>query len=127
MTSTADIANPTLRDQMNEIERWIDDGDYARAARSCADIYLDLLARHPELLPPAALRPGQPGLQAGENVAFYNTNREIRRAVWPITGGIRVVVGEDGKPSLVFDKERFSMSEALTYFEFTVEQVAKHP
>lgn len=127
MTSTADIQNPTLREQMDQIERWIDDGDYARAARACADVYMDLLARHPELLPPPSLRPGQPGLQAGENVAFYNTNREIRRAFWPITGGIRVVVGDDGKPSLVFDKERFSLSEALTYFEFTVEQVAKHP
>ena len=38
-----------------------------------------------------------------------------------------VVVGDDGKPGLVFDKERFSLSEALTYFEFTLEQVANHP
>ena len=127
MTSTADVQNPALRDQLNEIERWIDDGEYARAARACADIFMALLTRHPELLPPASLRPGQPGLQAGENIAFYNTNREIRRAFWPITGGIRIVVNDAGKPELVFDKERFSLSEALTYFEFTVEQVAKHP
>ena len=34
---------------------------------------------------------------------------------------------EDGKPGLLFDKERFSLSEALTYYEFTLEQVATHP
>jgi hypothetical protein len=127
MTSTADIKDTTLRDRMVEIERWIDDGEYVKAARTCADVYLDLLARHPELLPPRELRPGQAGLQSGENPAAYDQHRQIRRAFWPITGGIRVVVGDDGKPSLVFDKERFSLSEALTYFEFTLEQVANHP
>jgi hypothetical protein len=126
MTSTADIKDTTQRDTLEQVERWIDDGEYAKAARVCADIYMDLLARHPELIPPANLRPGLPGLQSGENAAAYDQHRLIRRAFWPITGGIRVVVNEAGKPELVFDKERFSLSEALTYFEFTVEQVAKH-
>ena len=127
MTSTADIKDKTLQQQMVDIERWIDDGDYVRASKACAGVYLDLLARHPELLPPRELRPGQAGLQAGENPAAYDQHRQIRRAFWPITGGIRVVVGDDGKPGLVFDKERFSLSEALTYFEFTLEAVATHP
>ena len=126
MTSTADIKDPALRQTLEQAERWIDDGEYGKAARSLADTYLGLLERHPELVPPPSLRPGHPGLQSGENIAAYDQHREIRRAFWPITGGIRVVVGEDGKPGLVFDKERFSLSEALTYYEFTVEQVAKH-
>jgi hypothetical protein len=127
MTSTADIKDTNLQQQMVEIERWIDDGEYVKAARTCADVYLDLLARHPELLPPRELRPGQAGLQSGENPAAYDQHRALRRAFWPITGGIRVVIGDDGKPGLVFDKKRFSLSEALTYFEFTLEQVANHP
>jgi hypothetical protein len=127
MTSTADIKDTKLQQQMVDIERWIDDGDYAKAARTCADVYLGLLARHPELLPPPELRPGQAGLQSGENPAAYDQHRQIRRAFWPITGGIRVVVGDDSKPGLVFDKERFSLSEALTYYEFTLEAVATHP
>jgi hypothetical protein len=127
MTSTTDIKDATLQQRMIEIERWIDDGEYVRAANACASVYLDLLARHPELLPPRDLRPGQAGLQSGENPASYDQHRHIRRAFWPITGGIRIVVGDDGKPALVYDKERFSMSEALTYFEFTLEQVATHP
>ena len=114
MTSTADIKDTTLRDRMVEIERWIDDGEYVNAARTCADVYLDLLARHPELLPPRELRPGQAGLQSGENPAAYDQHRQSRRAFWPITGGIRVVVGEDGKPGPAVDKEGFSRSEALT-------------
>jgi len=37
MTSTADIKDTTLRDRMVDIERWIDDGDYVKAARTCAE------------------------------------------------------------------------------------------
>jgi hypothetical protein len=35
------------------------------------------------------------------------------------------LVDDEGMPGLAFDKQRFSMSEAITYFEFTVEQVVR--
>ena len=82
MTSTADIENTTLRDQLNEVETWIDDGEYAKAALTCADVYMGLLARHPELLPPAALRPGQAGLQSGENPAA-SWAMDAAASAWP--------------------------------------------
>jgi hypothetical protein len=48
----------------------------------------------------------------------YAAARATRVGFWPTTGSIQVIVGEDRKPTLVFTKDRFSFSEASSYYEF---------
>jgi hypothetical protein len=35
-------------------------------------------------------------------------------------------VNTDGKPEIIWDREKFIFSEAVTYFEFTVDNLLKH-
>src|SRR3990170_1204337 len=113
MARPSDIEDPVFRAALEEAERLIDEGDYTKASRRCAETYLLLLDRRPDLVPP-------PGVGFG---AGFGPGRAMRRGFWPGQGGIRVIFDEDRKPSLSYEKDRFSLTEALTYFEFMVEQV----
>jgi hypothetical protein len=128
----ADIQDPTLRAELEEAERLLDDGEYTQAARKCAETYLLLLDRRPELVPPPDLPETQPlnpngrpqAVQGTQGLASFDRAREARRNWWPGTGTISVVVDPDGKPRLHYAKERVSLSEAAGYFEFLVQQLA---
>jgi hypothetical protein len=104
MATTADITDPAFRDAMARVEALIDDADYTGACKAAGETYLAVLDKHPNLIAGASTGPHTP----------TNLSRAI---AWPPNGGVRVNV-EDGKPSLVYAKERFTMSEAYGYFEF---------
>ena len=139
MARPSDIEDPAFRAALEEAERLIDEGDYTKASRRCAETYLLLLDRRPDLIPPPGAGlgfgfgfggPGGPGGGSGGSsggaaglAAGFGPGRAMRRGFWPGQGGIRVIFDEDRKPSLSYEKDRFSLTEALTYFEFMVEQV----
>ena len=104
MASPSDLTDPTFRDAMERVEKMLDDGDFTGASRAAGETYLAVLDRHPDLVAGAATGPHTPLAMS-------------RAIAWPPNGGLTVRV-EDGKPELVFARERFSMSEALGYFEF---------
>jgi hypothetical protein len=127
MPSPSDLTDPIYRQAMADADRALGDGDYAAAARTCAETYLVLLERHPELIPSnvGALRPGgyQPAASGRGALSAFSNARESRGAFWPVTGSIQVQVGEDRKPVLHYSKERFSFSEAAAYYEFMINQL----
>jgi hypothetical protein len=50
--------------------------------------------------------------------------REGRRNAllpWPVRLGVDISFDEHGKPHLTFQKEEFSLSEAASYFEYTLD------
>jgi len=114
MLTPADIHDPKFRVALEAADKALDEGDYATAARTCAETYLMVLQQHPELVPEPA---GQPGRATGGSFASYLASP---RPVWPRTGGINIVVDQDRRPGLAFDKERFSFSEAAGYYEFLI-------
>jgi len=132
MPKPADIHDLTFRSALEHAEQLIDDGDYAGAGRACAETYLQLLDRHPELLPPEdlpevqPLHPdGQPRVAEGRaGLARIDAARAARRNWWPGTGAIGIAVGPDRKPRIEMIKERVSLSEAAGYFEFLLQQLA---
>ena len=136
MARPSDIEDPIFRAALEEAERLIDEGDYTKASRKCAETYLLLLDRRPDLIPPPGVGFGfgfgfgGPGGGSGGSsggaaglAAGFGPGRAMRRGFWPNFGGIKVLFDEDRKPSLSYEKDRFSLTEALTYFEFMVEQV----
>jgi len=131
MPKPADIRDPTFRAALEHAERLLDEGNYTAAAQSCAETYLQLLARHPELLPPEPLSPA-PSPQAGGSrtpdipSGFPNADaaRAFRRNWWPPTGALNVVVDSDRVPHVEQVKERVSMSESAGYFEFLIQTIA---
>lgn len=140
MARPADIEDPSFRAALEEAERLLDAGEFTKAARKCAETYLQLLDKRPDLVPPPGMgfggfgfgfgppagpSPAGPAGGASGFAAGYGNVRAVRRAAWPSQGGIRLVVDEDRRPSLVYEKDRFSFSEAATYFEFLLEQLVQ--
>jgi len=133
MPGPADIHDPRFRAALERAEQQLDEGEYTGAAQTCAETYLQLLARHPELLPPEnveSMAPPPPADAASRardipsGFASADAVRSFRRNWWPATGAITVVVGPDRAPRLEQVKERVSLSEAAGYFEFLVQQLA---
>jgi hypothetical protein len=128
MPSIAGIADPVFRAALERADRLLDEGDFAGASRMCAETYLLLLDKHPELIPPHSGPSGfyqiKPPQAQGEGALNqYAAARATRVGFWPTTGSIQVIVGEDRKPTLVFTKDRFSFSEASSYYEFLINQL----
>jgi hypothetical protein len=128
MPSPSDLTDPIYRQAMEDADRFLSDGDYAAAARKCAETYMALIEKHPELIPSnvGALTPGayQPAPPTGRGaLSSFSNARESRGAFWPVTGSIQVLVDQDRKPSLHYSKERFSFSEAASYYEFMMSQL----
>jgi hypothetical protein len=98
-----EIEDADFRVAIEEADRLLNEGDYTSVARRCAETYVRLLLKRPDLLPDISTPGGLPGRS---------------RAMWPRTGGISLTVDGQRKPALTFQKERFSFSEAATYFEF---------
>jgi hypothetical protein len=107
------VADETLRKQLDQAFASLRGGNPTDAVRTLADVFLSMLRDHPELL--------------GATVAARAGNRMPMVMRWPslganlVTGSVR-----DGDPKIEFVRDRFAMSEALTYYEFTVDVALDH-
>jgi hypothetical protein len=130
MASPAEIQDPELRAALLEADRLLDAGDYTRAAKSCAESYVRFLGRRPDMMPLIVASGGLPGGPDGGGSlpgpgGGGSEGAMARRPLWPRTGGILLVMGADQRPQLKYEKERFSFSEASTYFEYVLAEFAR--
>jgi hypothetical protein len=49
----------------------------------------------------------------------------MRRILFFPRLGARLIQEHDGSPAVVYDREAFSFSEAITYFEFAVDNLVR--
>jgi hypothetical protein len=132
MAEPSDIKNPTFRTAVEDAERLIDEGEYNAAATKMVGTFIELVGVRPELLPPTGMEEvqplntnGQPRVAEGvAGLSRQEAMRKWRANWWPGTGTISVVIQDDGAPKAVWAKDRVSLSETLTYFEFLVQQLA---
>ena len=103
-TNVEKIKDAEMRETMASAHKALKEGDFlgvvARAGGGC----LELLKRKPEMLH---------GQQQFMNVVFFPRL------------GAHLIVNHDGQPEIVWDREKFSFSEAVTYFEFTIDRPLK--
>jgi hypothetical protein len=116
MAKPTDLIDPFFRTTLVEAEQALDQGDYLGAVRRCVEVYRRIAEQRPEMIlrPPNELMP----LPQARSV------REGRRNAllpWPVRLGVGISFDEQGKPHLTFEKEEFSLSEAASYFEFTLD------
>jgi len=116
MAKPTDLIDPFFQTALIEAEQALDAGDYLQTIRKCVEVYSRIAEQRPEIIlrPPNQLMP----LPRARSV------REGRRNAltpWPVRLGVGISFDENDKPHLTFEKEEFSLSEAASYFEYTLD------
>ncbi len=108
MAKTSEVQDGDLRALIEKAHDLMRGGKPTEAVRECATAYIQLLEKKPEII--------QQGLQA------------VRPALmWPRLGAnLSMQSLAAGKPEIVFERDHFSLSEAITYYEFTLESAVKN-
>jgi len=109
MPSPADIQDEALRAQVQKAYDAMRSGNGTDAVRLLADTFLDFIERFPEV--------------KEEKVAMRG--REVPKLMrWPGLGAnVKAESLREGKPEIEFVRERFSVSEAMTYYQFLLEEI----
>jgi hypothetical protein len=98
------IQDAALRESMAQAHASLRAGEYKDVVQRSGDAYLELLRRKPDLLG---------GIMGRMRVMFF-----------PRLGARLERDGEEA-PHLEWDRETFAMSEAITYYEFAVDQLVR--
>ena len=116
MARPTDLLDPCLQTALLEAEQALDVGDYLQTVRKCVEVYSRIAEQRPEMV----LRP--PGqLMALPQARSVREGRRNALLPWPVRLGVGLNFDEAGKPHLTFEKEEFSISEAASYFEYTLD------
>ena len=103
-TKVDKIQDEALRESLATAHKALREGNFQDVVQRAADAYLELLKRKPELL-------AEGGIPA-----------RMRVMMFPRLGAHLQREGDEF-PTLVWDRENFGFSEAVTYFEFAVDQL----
>lgn len=99
------IADAEIRESLAQAQASLKSGDYLDVVRRCSDAYAQLLRRKPELTQ---------GVGMIRNVMFFPRL------------GAHLQMNSQNQPEIIYDRETFIFSEAVTYFEFTVDSLIKN-
>jgi len=125
MVSVPEVADEPMREALASAEAALDEGDYGGSVRACVEAYRRLIAVRPDMIIAprfshsfAAPQSGGPtgGAIGGQPLAAPRP--------WPSDHGVRFSMDAE-VPELTFSKERFTLSEAATYFEYTLDMVLR--
>ena len=116
MAKPTDLIDPFFQTALVEAEQALDAGDYLTTVRKCVEVYSRIAEQRPEMIlkPPTELM----AMPRAQSV------REVRRNAlqpWPVRLGVGISFDEHDKPHLTFEREEFSMGEAVSYFEYTLD------
>ena len=116
MAKPTDLIDPFFRTTLLEAEQALNTGDYLSTVRKCVEVYRRIAELRPEVIlkPPNPLMPLPPARSVREG-------RRNALLPWPVRLGVGISFDEHDKPLLTFEKEEFSLSEAASYFEYTLD------
>jgi hypothetical protein len=116
MAKPTDLIDPFFRTTLLEAEQALNTGDYLSTVRKCVEVYRRIAELRPEMIlkPPNPLMPLPPARSVREG-------RRHALLPWPVRLGVGISFDEHDKPLLTFEKEEFSLSEAASYFEYTLD------
>ena len=108
MAKPEQVNDPALRERIQKAHDLMRGGKPSDAVKECAAAYIELLQKKPEIV------------QQG----FANVRPAL---MWPRLGAnLSLRSLAEGKPEIEFERERFTLSEAITYYEFTLESAVKN-
>ena len=98
------IQDETLKQSLTDAQSALRGGDYVSVVHRSSDAYVELLRRKPEMLK---------GAMGMRHIMFFPRL------------GAHLIMESDGLPAVVYDREKFTFSEAVTYWEFAVDSIAR--
>jgi hypothetical protein len=116
MARPSDLIDPFFQNMLIEAEQALDKGDYLGTVRRCVEVYSRIAEQRPEMI----LRPPNE-LMALPQARSVREGRRNALLPWPVRLGVDISFDEQGNPHLTFQKEEFSLSEAASYFEYTLD------
>ena len=100
------IRDSELRESLAQAHASLRSGDFQDVVKRSSEAYAELLRRKPELTK---------GPNMIRNVLFF-----------PNLGARLQLNSTTSAPEIIYDREKFIFSEAITYFEFTVDSLIKN-
>jgi hypothetical protein len=129
MASVGEVTDAAMRAELSEAEDALDDGHYATSVHHCVTAYARLIDLRPDMIiAPGfthASAPPQSGAGAPAGGGGLGGVGMGALRPWPSDHGVRFALEQGDRPSLTFAKERFTLSEAATYFEYTLDMVLR--
>lgn len=101
-----DVQDAAVRALLEQATNEMRGGDPKTAIGSCCGAFLLLIEQHPDLLE-----------------ANLPSDEKIHHQQFPRLGANLIEV--DGKPEIRVERERFSLSDAITYLDFTTDTALK--
>jgi len=98
------IKDDELRLSLTDAQASLRSGNFSDVVHRSSDAYVEMLRRDPDLLK------GRDGM--------------LRVLFFPRLGA-RLIQEQDGAPTVIYDRDTFIFSEAITYFEFAVDNLIK--
>jgi hypothetical protein len=121
----ADVTDAQMRQALLVAEAALDEGDYLGSVRAAVDAFARLIELRPDMLiEPPPHRASPPQLGRGGPPAAGGLVLGGPRP-WPSDHGVSLVRQAGQPPVLSFAKQRFTLSEAATYFEYTLDMVLR--
>jgi hypothetical protein len=114
-TQIGEIRDEELRGLMEKADALLEGGDDAGCVRACADAYLLLLQKQPQVLTGLQKVLATPRVQAGLETGTLR----FAPLMWPRLAA-KLSLPDDGPPAITFDREQISFSETVQYYEFTL-------
>jgi hypothetical protein len=118
MARTSDVTDPALREELEIAEKLLDEGDYNESVRRSVAIYQRILTERPDL---RIVGPAGPSVLS----AVAGPRQRPRFQPWPATLGVALTFDDNDKPVMKFSKEKFMMSEAITFFEHSLDAAVR--
>ena len=114
MAKPSEVTDPFLHATLTEAEKAVDDGDWNEAVHKAVEAYKALADKRPDVIMRAG--PAMGALPLEGRVPQRGAMRP-----WPSLLGVTLTFDANDKPKLEFTKDRFTMSDAVTYFEYALD------
>ena len=114
-----EIRDHELRALMERADALLDESDNTACVRTCADAYLLLLEKQPQVLTGLHKVLATPRVRAGLETGTLR----FAPLMWPRLAA-KLHLYDDALPEITFDREQISFSETVHYYEFTLNLLA---
>jgi hypothetical protein len=118
MARTTDVTDPAVREELEIAEKQLDEGDYNESVRRSVAVYQRILTERPDLLVEGRAGPAPLSAVAGPR-------QRPRFQPWPANLGVALTFDDRKQPLMKFMKDDFMMSEAITYFEHSLDAAVR--